>query len=187
MSLYQLLKHLPGKHNQQLHNPNAQSMSRLSQQEYVTSLSAVDVAAVYEYTFSGYKQLNKELRAGDTTNPGIAVLDAVLDSAPAVSQKKVYRALFATPGEINMAVGDIYTDNAYMSTTKSSKVMYMLAAPTRVTIKVPPGTPGLDVSGISYKRHEEEILFGRDSQMRILKIQYSEEFDKYDVLAELVR
>lgn len=197
IQLTNALKHMAGTHNQKTHDPHkgsgnaapAGEVSTLSQKDYITQLDSADVKALKSYTMSGYKTLNKSLRSGgDLSDEDKSLqdsLDKSLSNAPVVKQKKVYRALYMSPDEMGMAVGDIYQDDGYMSTTKNARVLYELQPPTRLTVKVPPGTQGLEAHRISPKK-EEEILFGRGKRLSITNIKYNEEFKVYDVEAEML-
>ncbi|RJR10603.1 hypothetical protein C4588_02935 [Candidatus Parcubacteria bacterium] len=170
-----------------------ESRSSLGPFEYIGILDKDIQNKIVEYSFRGYKTLNKKLRKGEALDDGeqniVNSINSALAEAPPIKPSKVYRAIQASPEEIGMEVGKIYTEKAFLSTSSDASYMYKLSGSndlkTRITIKVPKGTPGLQIEKISKKPKEKEILFNRGTKMKITKIE-KDDFDNTNVLAELV-
>jgi len=154
--------------------------STLSPRDYVGALPESQREAVVNYTASGYKEVNKHLRKGteatDETLGIVAELDQVMLSAPPITNATLYRALGSSPEELGMVVGDIYQDDAFVSTTKSSAYMYkeLSRLPTRATIKLPKRTrssvQGIAAHYLSKKKVEQEILLARGTRFLVKSI-----------------
>lgn len=190
------VKHNPGgskfNHDQGSHGRRTASTSVgiTDPFKYAASLSEDQKKAVGQYTGSEYKNINKHLRFGSElyseNKSVISDLDAAIAGAPPIKPKTLYRAMGKSPTELGMEVGSVFTDAGYNSTTRSARVMFELNdLKTRVTIKAPQGTTGLQVERISKKKFELEVILPRNTSYKVLKIEQAD-FGFSNVTVEIV-
>jgi hypothetical protein len=145
-------------------------------------LSSEESAAVDRYARGGaYEYVNSDLRLGRSINlfskEELAALDSAVKSQTFVSDSTVYRAVsekFAS----KLKVGSSFIDKGYLSTSASKRGVDYFSEDEDgrmavFEIRVKKNTPALEVSKIglsSIHKHEEEILFGRGSRLKIQSI-----------------
>jgi len=171
--------------------------STVSHKDYITSLPSTQEEAVSDYVIGAYKPINAYLRAG-TESEGVRTavegIDAAMDSAPPLTSATLYRAMAVSPAEMGMKEGDIWQDEGFMSTTKSSRYIYETLGDlkTRVRIKLPKKVRA-DVRGLEIfrmglrkqRKNEQEILLDRGTSFKVVSI--NEKGGGYtDVLLEVI-
>lgn len=189
----------PGKRGGSARRGAAAPRSTLSQKDYMTSLPSTQEEAVSDYVISAYKPINAYLRAGTESDQmdvraAVEGIDAAMDSVPPLTSATLYRAMAVSPAEMGMKVDDIWQDEGFMSTTKSSRYLYteLSDLKTRVRIKLPKKIRA-DVRGLEIfrmglrkqRKNEQEILLDRGTSFKVVSI--NEKGGGYtDVLLEVI-
>lgn len=131
---------------------------------FMGSLDDVERAAIDSYKGYGYKQVNANLRAGKPGGKIAQGIDKALEKGSLGTDTKLYRS-FHFPAD--RGVGDIFTDKAFMSTTRLRGVAERFETTggkrALVRIQAPKGTRGGYLPG----QGEEEFLLPRDTRLRI--------------------
>lgn len=142
--------------------------------QYLTShspkLKPRQAGAVDRYTGDGFFDMNRQLRAGDTSHSDIADLDAAMQPLPddlLLSRHVNSDAFGKVP--IEQLAGTKIRDAAYASTALGSPYGGGLGGVT-MHIAAPKGTPAVLVAGLSRNPHEREVLLGRDLEMAVAKV-----------------
>lgn len=143
--------------------------------------------AIDDYTGSGYKPINKELRKskGAAMNSRIADLDAAFDAAPRVPEDIVVTRQttldqFDRIGPIDPKelIGEDFTEHALLSTSVNpSGVNVSGMADVSMTLTVPKGHKAIYVSGDEHGAHaisavgggESELILARGTKFRVTK------------------
>ena len=148
-----------------------------SQNAYFNSLSGSQQRAIKEYVGMGYGKINRTLRGepswpqSASVDEQVRLLDSVIRNVPPLSgDALVYRGLKT---ELDIDVGDTFTDLAYVSTTMDKRVATGFAQGANIPntsvieIRVPAGSRGLVLKFSPYD--VKEILFGRNTRFRVLE------------------
>ena len=145
-------------------------------------LSSKEIEAIKKYTGNDYENINNSLRGQEQmTSANKATtknLQAALDKASIPNDTVVYRGT-STDGLGSMKnlppdqlVGKTFTEPGFMSTSTSNSVATgTFQGNMQITIEVPAGAKGMDVSGFS-QFPEAEILFQSGTEMYIKKADY---------------
>lgn len=172
--------------------------STLSQKDYVTSLPNAQEEAVRDYVEGDYKPINAYLRAGTESDEmdvraAVKGIDVAMASAPPLTTATLYRGLAKPPAEMGMKVGEVWRDDGFTSTTKSSRYMYeeLSGLKTRARIKLPKKIRS-DIRGLEIfrmglrkqRKNEQEILLARGTSFKVVSIEKSGKYT--DVVLEVV-
>lgn len=140
-----------------------------------TRLSAAQRGAVDRYTGDGFLRMNRELRAGNTSDPDIARLDSAMRPLPddLIVTRHVGPEAFGlsdrTVSGVERLKGRKITDRAYASAALGSPYAGGLGGVT-MHIAVPKGTPAISGAALSRNPHERELLLGRGLEMAISRV-----------------
>jgi hypothetical protein len=163
-------------------------------QEWESGLEPGERSALRDYSGGEYRAINSELRAGETDPERVGALDAALEKASLPETFQVYRgaSLDSLPDEVSALMGvdneqfmralegSVLQDQGYLSTTvseglaqtrftKDNNVMYQILAPE--------GSHGGFLGPLlSRNADEQEILFARGSQLRVVRVEMRERY-----------
>ena len=141
-------------------------------------LTATQISALQEYTDGGYDGLNRCLRKGEPLENYYSKLafevDAAMKSSSISKDGYIYRGI-AKPETIfgpEIKVGSTVLDNGYLSTSKAYARALGFAGSSGLVmrIKVSKGDRGIDVSGFSAFKVEQEVVLPRGSLFKITKV-----------------
>jgi hypothetical protein len=151
-------------------------------------LTKTQEGAVDRYTGDGFLDLNKKMRAGDTSDPEVKRLDAAMRPLPddlVVTRRVDLAALGVENGaQLEALRGQRYSDPAYMSTSLGSPYGGELGGVT-LKIAAPKGTPAVLAAELSRTPSEREVLLGRGLQLVITSVKANDKYG-YDVSAVIV-
>ena len=144
---------------------------RKEHKEIMRDLTSEQNSAVYSYTGSGYTGINGGLRGtrelDDYSKKKIKHLDEVYAKTPLRDDHVVYRGVSFTRDFRPPAVGQLWEDKGYGSTSVSQDSKF--GGDGHFTIEVPKGTQAMYVSSISaVGTHEKELLLGRGAKYRVV-------------------
>jgi hypothetical protein len=156
---------------------NVKADSELKQQyaDYVRSeLPPENQQAVFEYTGSGYRQMNNHLRLGNSIAPTrkkeIGLVQEALENAP--KNKKsfmTFRGVGGVPSKYGIEVGKPFKDAGFMSTTIDEYKTF--SGKTKFNIFVPAGSSNVaHIREISAFPSEDELLFNSSSLFEVVDI-----------------
>lgn len=138
-------------------------------------LSSREEKAISDYTENDYLDLNKELRAEKTLDPGqisqkakskIETLDGIFNRASTPIPIVVYRQVDEKTFD-KIASSKEYSDPAYMSSTANKE---KLKGKNLVEIHLPKGSKAIPVGHLSeYGTTEQEILIARSQKFKVEK------------------
>ena len=138
-------------------------------------LTAAQKGAVDRYTGDGFLRINRELRAGNTSDPDVKRLDSAMRPLPddlVVTRHAGAEAFGLTdrtlPGVQRLA-GRKITDKAFASAALGSPHAGGLGGVT-MHIAAPKGTPAIFGAALSRNPHERELLLGRNTEMAIARV-----------------
>lgn len=138
-------------------------------------LTAAQKGAVDRYTGDGFLRMNRELRAGNTSDPDIKRLDSAMRPLPddLIVTRHVSAEAFGLtdrtlPGVQRLA-GRKITDKAFASAALGSPHAGGLGGVT-MHIAAPKGTPAIFGAALSRNPHERELLLGRGTEMAIARV-----------------
>lgn len=147
--------------------------------------------AVLNYQDMGYQSLNAKLRSGEKlTKEEQATLKGVEKSMKETKEEMtLYRGLGNSVGAQlnNLNAGQIMTDKALISTSKSNEVFkHEFGKGWKATITVPPGTKVLDVNKTLGKKSryadEKEVILPKSTKLGIVGIDHGAKTVQYRVL-----
>ena len=145
----------------------------------------------------GYQGINGHLR-GKEDDPdeieaaerAIPEIDAVIRRNSVPEDVVVSRALGfeVFGGDPSGMVGSVVSDKGFLSTSLGDVPGETMGRtkPVHMTIKVPKGTPGYWLQGLSNFPAEKELLLGRDTRIGITSAAYDEGSKKWKVSAEVL-
>ncbi|WP_421268255.1 ADP-ribosyltransferase [Aeromonas veronii] len=133
--------------------------------------SDADVMALGLYTNGEYQHLNRSLRQEKQLDAGQALIDQGMSAAfekstPAEQLVKTFRGTHGGDAFSGVAEGQVGHDAAYFSTSRDPKVATSFGGSG--TISTVFGRSGIDVSDISVEGDEQEILYNKATDMRVL-------------------
>jgi hypothetical protein len=149
----------------------------------VGKLTAAEEDVIDDYSGMGYASINGQARGiVPFINPRMAHLHpdpakvaaqiATLDGAIAKGKLTVAKTLYrGTQLSVlgDLAVGTVFRDSGFLSTSRSKSVTNNFGHGALLRIKAPKGTRASDVTHHS-GGHEQEILLGRNTGLRITKV-----------------
>lgn len=152
-----------------------------SEDKWVNSLTESEKKAINGYTGTDFAKINSNLRAQDqddsNTNESIANIDNAISKFSLDDNIAVYRVVDRNGIkniDINNCVGEIYNDEAYMSTSPVYRGVLdgVDDSFTVFKINVPKGKGnGAYINSLSqYQDAEYEFLLKRNTKCRILKV-----------------
>lgn len=183
--IFSVSKHLAGKHDQSTHG-NGQAIVGLENEPSATSgkkLTAEEQDSLLWYIGDGYLDLNRHLRGlpSDINEYGllhVAKLDSVMSKTKTNKDLTLTRLTDMSSIPKGLKAGDVITEKGFLSTSRQNQfgssfdlVAENVANPVWLTIKVPKGSPAVDIGklGITW-RDEHEVLLPRDTKMRVLSV-----------------
>ena len=153
-------------------------------------LSAAQKGAVDRYTGDGFLRMNRELRAGNTSDPDVKRLDSAMRPLPddLVVTRHVGAEAFGLtdrtlPG-VQHLTGRKITDKAFVSAALGSPHAGGLGGVT-MHIAAPKGTPAIFGAALSRNPHERELLLGRGMEMAIARVERNQR-GGYDMWAVIL-
>lgn len=147
-----------------------------SSAECYNKLTSDEKKAMYEYTMSGYQDindfLNNKFEGYDNTQDFIEKIDN------AISKYELKENLVTFRGSnkkhyLNYDVGDIINEKMYYSTSLNENIAKTFfndkATPIMLEINVPKGTPSIYVGTNTDYDFEAELLLGRNLKYKVLE------------------
>ncbi|MGL6165734.1 MAG: ADP-ribosyltransferase, partial [Aeromonas veronii] len=133
--------------------------------------SDAEVMALGLYTNGEYQHLNRSLRQEKQLDAGQALIDQGMSAAfekstPAEQLVKTFRGTHGGDAFSGVTEGQVGHDAAYFSTSRDPKVATSFGGSG--TISTVFGRSGIDVSDISVEGDEQEILYNKATDMRVL-------------------
>lgn len=133
--------------------------------------SDAEVMALGLYTNGEYQHLNSSLRQEQQLNAGQAMIDQGMSTAfekstPAEQLVKTFRGTHGGDAFTGVAEGQVGHDAAYLSTSRDPKVATSFGGAGSISTVF--GRSGIDVSDISVEGDEQEILYNKETDMRVL-------------------
>jgi hypothetical protein len=190
----EIQKHLQGQHDQATHGRAAGSMVGIPATDK-KSVTPDQLSALKYYTGAGFLDVNKTLRGENirVANPEkmktrIKDLDEAIANSEIKDAMIVTRVVGATAfvwysresriESLKKLVGKTVTEKGFLSTTKKATIGSSLGPINKeedvfIKIHAPKGTKALDISSVSYFSDEQEVIFPRDSQLKILSVKPS--------------
>lgn len=170
------------------------------------SVSAKDAYAISSYKNTGYYSVNEKLRQGkyDELSPSqkemVKTLDDRIAESKTTEDMTVHRVIVGKrAGDKYLKEGTEVKDKAFMSTSNDETSAYRAVQDagagrndtyTTVHIDVPKGTHAFDIQnavtknpfGVHSQGNEGELLFGRGTTVRIIRV----DIDNREVWAEML-
>lgn len=133
--------------------------------------SDAEVMALGLYTNGEYQHLNRSLRQGRELDAGQALIDRGMSAAfeksgPAEQVVKTFRVAQGRDAFEAVKEGQVGHDAGYLSTSRDPGVARSFAGQGTITTLF--GRSGIDVSEISIEGDEQEILYDKGTDMRVL-------------------
>ncbi len=133
--------------------------------------SDAEVMALGLYTNGEYQHLNRSLRQGRELDAGQALIDRGMSAAfeksgPAEQVVKTFRGTQGRDAFEAVKEGQVGHDAGYLSTSRDPSVARSFAGQGTITTLF--GRSGIDVSEISIEGDEQEILYDKGTDMRVL-------------------
>ncbi len=133
--------------------------------------SDAEVMALGLYTNGEYQHLNRSLRQGRELDAGQALIDQGMSAAfeksgPAEQVVKTFRGTQGRDAFEAVKEGQVGHDAGYLSTSRDPSVARSFAGQGTITTLF--GRSGIDVSEISIEGDEQEILYDKGTDMRVL-------------------
>lgn len=138
-------------------------------------LSPNEKSAISSYSGDNFLKLNSELRSGNASDPDISRIDSAVSKGQ-LSGETLYRGISREDakklfpnGEIKK--GMVVSDKAFLSTSKEKKIAGMFSiGGVMLEIDTEEGAAGLDVTGMSSNKHENETLLPRNAKLEVSSI-----------------
>lgn len=172
----------------------------LGRKGYRARLTPGEQNALDEYKANGYRQLNSGLRSGKPLGTTLQVradaIDHAIEKGTLSKDTTLYRA-FRPEGGMNLNVGDVIQDKAFISTSASTKTPLEIvdahklkSAPFYLArIKGPAGThvayadaAGVRAAGLS---REDEIILPRGTSFRVTKVT-TDKYGRREIELEII-
>lgn len=136
-------------------------------------LTSNEKSAVSSYSGDDFLRINKQLRAGDASDPQIARIDAAIDKSPLEAGTVLYRGMTREAAKQlfggKIEAGSAVSDKSFLSTSKSKDVASQIGlGGVMLKIEVGPGQKGLDMKGLTRNDHEQEVILPRQSKLIVL-------------------
>lgn len=138
-------------------------------------LSANEKSAVSSYSGDNFLKLNSDLRKGKADDPDVARIDSAI-SKGSLNGGTLYRGMSREDAKKLFPGGDIkkgmvVSDPAFLSTSKEKKIAGMFSiGGVMLQIETKQGDQGLDVTGMSSNKHEDETLLPRNAKMEVVGV-----------------
>ncbi|HDV7525476.1 TPA: DUF2213 domain-containing protein [Yersinia enterocolitica] len=138
-------------------------------------LSANEKTAISSYSGDNFLKINSQLRGGEKSDPDVERIDSAI-SKGSLGGETLYRGMSREDAKKLFPGGDIkkgmvVSDPAFLSTSKEKKIAGMFGiGGVMLQIETKPGDKGLDVTGLSSNKHEDETLLPRNAKMEVVGV-----------------
>lgn len=144
-------------------------------------LSAAQRGVVDTYTGDGFFRMNKELRAGNDSDPAIKRLDSAMQPLPEdlMLTRTVGLEAFGKVNPEDLA-GSLVNDAAYASTSAGPGAYGGGLSGVTMHIVAPKGTPAVLAATLSRNPGEGEVILDRGTSMAVAKV-VKNQYGGYDM------
>lgn len=138
-------------------------------------LSANEKSAISSYSGDNFLKINSDLRKGKDEDPDVARIDSAI-SKGILEGGTLYRGMSREDAKKLFPGGDIkkgmvVSDPAFLSTSKEKNIAGMFSiGGVMLQIETNQGDKGLDVTGLSSNKHEDETLLPRNAKMEVIGV-----------------
>lgn len=138
-------------------------------------LSANEKSAISSYSGDNFLKINSDLRKGKDEDPDVARIDSAIGKG-SLEGGTLYRGISREDAKKLFPGGDIkkgmvVSDPAFLSTSKEKKIAGMFSiGGVMLQIETNKGDKGLDVTGLSSNKHEDETLLPRNAKMEVIGV-----------------
>lgn len=138
-------------------------------------LSANEKSAISSYSGDNFLKINSDLRKGKDEDPDVARIDSAIGKG-SLEGGTLYRGMGREDAKKLFPGGDIkkgmvVSDPAFLSTSKEKKIAGMFSiGGVMLQIETNKGDKGLDVTGLSSNKHEDETLLPRNAKMEVIGV-----------------
>lgn len=138
-------------------------------------LSANEKSAISSYSGDNFLKINSDLRKGKGEDPDVARIDSAIGKG-SLEGGTLYRGMSREDAKKLFPGGDIkkgmvVSDPAFLSTSKEKKIAGMFSiGGVMLQIETNKGDKGLDVTGLSSNKHEDETLLPRNAKMEVIGV-----------------
>lgn len=138
-------------------------------------LSANEKSAISSYSGDNFLKINSDLRKGKVEDPDVARIDSAIGKG-GLEGGTLYRGMSREDAKKLFPGGDIkkgmvVSDPAFLSTSKEKKIAGMFSiGGVMLQIETNKGDKGLDVTGLSSNKHEDETLLPRNAKMEVIGV-----------------
>lgn len=138
-------------------------------------LSANEKSAISSYSGDNFLKINSDLRKGKDEDPDVARIDSAIGKG-GLEGGTLYRGMSGEDAKKLFPGGDIkkgmvVSDPAFLSTSKEKKIAGMFSiGGVMLQIETNKGDKGLDVTGLSSNKHEDETLLPRNAKMEVIGV-----------------
>jgi hypothetical protein len=140
-------------------------------------LSANEKSAISSYSGDNFLKINSDLRKGkdEDEDPDVARIDSAIGKG-SLEGGTLYRGMSREDAKKLFPGGDIkkgmvVSDPAFLSTSKEKKIAGMFSiGGVMLQIETNKGDKGLDVTGLSSNKHEDETLLPRNAKMEVIGV-----------------
>ncbi|HED4122959.1 TPA: DUF2213 domain-containing protein [Klebsiella variicola subsp. variicola] len=138
-------------------------------------LSANEKSAISSYSGDNFLKINSDLRKGKDEDPDVARIDSAIGKG-SLEGGTLYRGMSREDAKKLFPGGDIkkgmvVSDHAFLSTSKEKKIAGMFSiGGVMLQIETNKGDKGLDVTGLSSNKHEDETLLPRNAKMEVIGV-----------------
>ncbi|EMP9119193.1 DUF2213 domain-containing protein [Klebsiella quasipneumoniae] len=138
-------------------------------------LSANEKSAISSYSGDNFLKINSDLRKGKDEDPDVARIDSAIGKG-SLEGGTLYRGMSREDAKRLFPGGDIkkgmvVSDPAFLSTSKEKKIAGMFSiGGVMLQIETNKGDKGLDVTGLSSNKHEDETLLPRNAKMEVIGV-----------------
>ena len=138
-------------------------------------LSANEKSAISSYSGDNFLKINSDLRKGKDEDPDVARIDSAIGKG-SLEGGTLYRGMSREDAKKLFPGGDIkkgmvVSDPAFLSTSKEKKIAGMFSiGGVMLQIEANKGDKGLDVTGLSSNKHEDETLLPRNAKMEVIGV-----------------
>lgn len=138
-------------------------------------LSTNEKSAISSYSGDNFLKINSDLRKGKDEDPDVARIDSAIGKG-SLEGGTLYRGMSREDAKKLFPGGDIkkgmvVSDPAFLSTSKEKKIAGMFSiGGVMLQIETNKGDKGLDVTGLSSNKHEDETLLPRNAKMEVIGV-----------------
>lgn len=138
-------------------------------------LSANEKSAISSYSGDNFLKINSDLRKGKDEDLDVARIDSAIGKG-SLEGGTLYRGMSREDAKKLFPGGDIkkgmvVSDPAFLSTSKEKKIAGMFSiGGVMLQIETNKGDKGLDVTGLSSNKHEDETLLPRNAKMEVIGV-----------------